>query len=135
MPFSATTLTLCICFLTAISRVLLKLGFEKSNPLTGMVVSVVIGCLMLDSAALIFSNPNDYSWNGVLFFAGIGIVAPPVVRYLTYLGVHTLGAARSDPVRSLTPFFAILFCAALNPIPLLMFNFFAKNTFKIYFFS
>jgi uncharacterized membrane protein len=103
------TLTFVLCLLTASSRILLKRGMESSNALTGMVVSLLIGWLFLAPAALVSSSWADVNLHGVLFFAGIGVVAPPAVRYLTYLGVEKVGASRSDPVRSLTPFFAILF--------------------------
>ena len=106
----AVPLTFTLCLITAISRILLKKGLVQSNALTGMVVSLVVGwvALAITSAILLPAN-TQFDLRSILFFAGIGLVAPPVVRYLTYIGVDRLGASRSDPVRSLTPFFAILF--------------------------
>ena len=102
-------LTLCLCLLTAVSRILLKHGIESSNALTGMVVSLIIGWIALTLASLFTVPLSAFNTKGVLFFALIGLVAPPVVRYLTYIGVERLGAARSDPVRALTPLFAVVF--------------------------
>jgi uncharacterized membrane protein len=104
-----TALALILCLITALSRVLLMRGMAQSNPLTGMVASLLVGCLVLDGAALLTADFSTVTWQGVGFFAMIGVIAPPVVRYLTYIGIHRVGPAHSDPVRSLTPFFAILF--------------------------
>lgn len=110
MMMSAALLTLFLCLITAVSRVFLKKGLRTSNALTGMVASIVIGAVALDLTALLLVPwPQHATWHGFAFFAGIGVIAPPVVRYLTYVGIDRLGASRSDPVRSLTVFFAIFF--------------------------
>lgn len=96
-----------ICFITASSRVLLKKGLGSSNALTAMVYSLIIGWAALMALSVFTGAWAHWQTEGAIRFALIGIVAPPVVRYLTYKGVDLLGAARSDPIRSLTPFFAI----------------------------
>ena len=93
---------------TAISRIFLKKGFEKSNPLTGMFVSLVICGFFLTLLALFTVRMEDYILKGILFFALIGVFAPPLVRFLTYIGIDKLGTSRSSPIRSLTPFFATI---------------------------
>lgn len=108
-------LVLLLCLLTSISRIFLKKGMVKSNALTGMVASLLVGWLALVSACLLYADFSKLTLRGGLFFALIGIVAPPAVRYLTYKGIDSLGAARSDPLRSLTPFFAILFAGFFLP--------------------
>lgn len=108
---SAAILTLFLCCITGISRVFLKKGIESSNHQTAMVYSLVIGVIVLGIATATSVPAADFNWAGIGFFALIGMVAPPLVRSLTYIGVDRLGASRSDPVRSLTPFFAILFAA------------------------
>lgn len=107
---AAASLTMVLCLITAISRIFLKKGLQTSNAITGMVMSIIIGAFALGVAALFFSPwPQNADWRGFAFFAMIGVVAPPVVRYLTYIGIDRLGASRSDPARSLTVFFAIFF--------------------------
>lgn len=106
---NAIKLTLFMCLLTAISRILLKRGLASSNAVTGMIFSIVIGGVILLLVTIASVEINATHLPGILFFAGIGCIAPPLVRYMTYLGVEKLGAARSDPIRSLTPFFAIFF--------------------------
>ena len=82
--------------------------------LLGKSIVLLLGGLLIGWIALallsVFTVPlSAFNLKGVLFFALIGLVAPPVVRYLTYIGVERMGAARSDTVRALTPLFAILF--------------------------
>ena len=102
-------LVLFSCIITASSRILLKKGLIYSNAMTGMVYSLLFGWIVLTTLFLIDYQNQKFSTPGVLFFAGIGIIAPPIVRYLTYIGVEKLGASRSDPIRSLTPLFAVIF--------------------------
>jgi uncharacterized membrane protein len=105
----AILVALSICLISAISRIWLRLGMDKSNALTGMVFSLVIGWIALSIFTFFLVPAEAYNWQGVLFFAMIGVIAPPIVRYFTYLGIDTLGPAWSDQLRSLTPFFAIFF--------------------------
>lgn len=107
-----------ICLISAISRIMLKRGMHASNALTGMVVSLVIGWIVLAGLTLALVSPSSYNLKGILFFSMIGIIAPPVVRYLTYIGIDRLGASRSDQLRSLTPFFAIYFAVIFLNEPL-----------------
>lgn len=106
----AISLAFLICIISSVARVFLKKGLAHSNVNTGMIFSLYIGWLVLFVLFLIeLSQASLPSLKGVLFFCGIGLIAPPVVRYLTYVGVDKLGAASSDQIRSLTPFFGILF--------------------------
>ena len=104
-------LTLFLCLITASSRVLLKKGMRDSNPLTGMTYSLLIGVLFLGIYAVprMISQWQDLQLKGLLIFIGIGFIAPPVVRYLTYVGIDKIGASRSDPLRSVQPLFALVF--------------------------
>lgn len=102
-------LVIISCIITALSRIVLKKGLSQSNAITGMVYSLFFGWLVL--TVFFFSDINEqrYSTEGLLFFAAVGVIAPPFVRYMTYIGVEKLGAARSDTIRSLTPLFAVVF--------------------------
>jgi len=105
---SAAYIALIVAAVTAISTIFLKRGLEASNPLTGMFVSLAVCGAVITALALATVPAAEVTLGGVAIFAGIGLFAPPVVRYLTYVGIDKVGAARSSPIRSLTPFFAIL---------------------------
>lgn len=110
MSFSTVgSLVVISCIITAFSRIVLKKGLMHSNAITGMVYSLFFGWIALTIMTLIDYSNQKFSLNGILFFSAIGVIAPPVVRYLTYIGVEKLGASRSDPIRSLTPLFAVVF--------------------------
>ena len=106
-------ITLLLCLISASSRVFLKKGFNQSNPVSGMVSSLWIGFLFLAAFAVpqIIIHLDDilFYWKGLVFFAGIGLIAPPIVRYLTYIGIDRLGVSRADPMRSVQPVFALVF--------------------------
>ena len=104
----AIIFALAVSIITASSRIFLKKGLLCSNPLTGMLVSLVICSLVLVILTVIYVPFKDYNLKGILFFAVIGCFAPPLVRYLTYIGVDKVGASISDPIRATTPFFAII---------------------------
>ncbi len=115
---SASLIALAVAAITAFSRILLKKGLVDSNPLTGMFVSLVVCAPVLTVLALLVVPLDEYSLVGIAYFAAIGLFAPPVVRYLTYIGVDRLGVSRSAPVRSLTPFFAVLLAIVFLGEPL-----------------
>lgn len=102
-------IVLLSCFVTSLSRIFLKKGLMDSNAITGMVFSLLFGWMTLLGVFIAQFSQQTLSMKGVLFFSAIGIIAPPVVRYFTYLGVEKLGPSRSDPIRSLTPLFAVVF--------------------------
>ncbi len=104
-----TSLVFISCIITSLSRITLKKGLLHSNAMTGMVYSLLFGWIILVVLTLIDLKNQIFSVKGILFFSAIGIIAPPVVRYMTYLGVEKLGPSRSDPIRSLTPLFAVAF--------------------------
>jgi DME family drug/metabolite transporter len=105
----ASTILILSCILTAFSRITLKKAMKNSNVLTTMVSSLVFGWIGLGILLLISPGQATYTIKGLAFFALIGVIAPPVVRYFTYIGVDRLGPSRSDSIRSLTPVFAVLF--------------------------
>ena len=73
------TLTLCLCLITAVSRILLKHGIQSSNALTGMVFSLVIGWIALALLSVFTVPLSAFNLKGVLFFALIGLVAAVAV--------------------------------------------------------
>ena len=96
--------------ITATSNVLLKKGFREVKPFIAVYISVVLSTIFLWIATWIFVPKSFFNnYPGILIFILIGSFAPTLVRSLTYLGIHKLGAGRAAPIRALTPFFAVLF--------------------------
>ncbi|NLE91005.1 MAG: DMT family transporter [Elusimicrobia bacterium] len=106
---TAVLLALLMALITASSNILLKKGFTRLNPFPVSFFSVLLSMVFLWLTTFCTGGKNYFSCRaGITVFVVIGIFAPPLVRTLTYYGIHTLGAGRSAPLRALTPFFAVL---------------------------
>ncbi len=74
-----------------------------------MAYTLIVSVTTLTLSSAILEKSSNINLTGVLFFGFIGLFAPSLVRYLTYIGVDKVGPSRSEQIRSLTPLFAILF--------------------------
>ena len=105
----AVVLAFIMALITASSNVILKKGFKEVPPLLAVYISVVISTIFLWIATYLFVPRYFFSnYKGILIFIIIGSFAPNLVRTLTYLGIHRLGAGMAAPLRALTPFFATI---------------------------
>lgn len=105
----AILLAFTMTLITASSNVILKKGFKEVTPFFAVYISVVISTIFLWIATCLFVPKHFFSnYKGILIFIIIGSFAPTLVRTLTYLGIHKLGAGRAAPLRALTPFFATI---------------------------
>ncbi len=103
------------CVLSAVSRIILKKGLQGVSPLVATVVSMAIGFIALAVPAVpkLVAEGADIRRSGAIWFLFIGLIAPPVVRGLTYIGISQVGVARTDQIRSAQPLFAIFFAAMI----------------------
>jgi len=96
----------------AISGISAKRGLRYSTPITVTLVSVAIHAVTLWTGLLVFRGIPDVSW-WVLFLFLISGLLQPVLRFLTYAGIHLVGAAAGTTLRGSHPLFstslAILF--------------------------
>lgn len=105
----AILLAFSMALITGTSNIILKKGFSKIEPTFAVYLSVVISTFLLWVMTFLFvPKVFFHNYKGILIFAIIGSFAPTIVRSLTYIGIHKLGAGRSSAVRSLTPFFAVI---------------------------
>ena len=94
---------------SASGRILLKKGLNNAKPFSALYYSLLIGAAFLSLLAVpkLLVSPQNLSWKGVLLFIAIGLVAPPLVRLLTYIGIDRLGASRAEPIRAVQPIMAV----------------------------
>ncbi len=105
----AIMLAFLMTLVTASSNVLLKKSFKESAPFFAVYISVIISVVFLWAATfLLVDLRTAANFKGVMVFVVIGSFAPTIVRSLTYVGIHKLGAGRAAPLRALTPFFAVI---------------------------
>jgi drug/metabolite transporter, DME family len=96
----------------AISGIAAKRGLRYSTPITVTLVSVAIHATGLWIALLIFRGVPMVSWWVFFLFVLSGLIQP-TLRFLTYAGIHYVGAAAGTTLRGAHPLFstslAILF--------------------------
>ena len=96
----------------AISGISAKRGLRYSTPITVTLVSVAIHAVTLWIGLLVFRGIPEVSW-WVLFLFLLSGLLQPVLRFLTYAGIHLVGAAAGTTLRGSHPLFstslAILF--------------------------
>jgi drug/metabolite transporter (DMT)-like permease len=113
-------IALCAALSYAISGIAAKRGLRYSTPITVTLVSVAIHAVALWIALLIFRGVPEVSW-WVLFLFFLSGLLQPVLRFLTYAGIHLVGAAAGTTLRGSHPLFstslAILFLGEPLSVP------------------
>jgi drug/metabolite transporter (DMT)-like permease len=89
----------------AISGISAKRGLRYSTPITVTLVSVAIHALALWIALLVFRGIPVVSW-WVLFLFFLSGLLQPLLRFLTYAGIHLVGAAAGTTLRGSHPLFS-----------------------------
>ena len=119
MPAQLIALAAALSY--AISGIAAKRGLRYSTPVTVTLVSVAIHAVVLWIALLIFRGVPSLSWWVLFLFVLCGLLQP-ILRFLTYAGIHYVGAAAGTTLRGAHPLFstslAILFLG--EPLNLLI---------------
>lgn len=119
MPAQLIALAAALSY--AVSGIAAKRGLRYSTPVTVTLVSVAIHAVVLWIALLIFRGVPSLSW-WVLFLFVLSGLLQPILRFLTYAGIHYVGAAAGTTLRGAHPLFstslAILFLG--EPLNLLI---------------
>ena len=107
----------------AISGIAAKRGLRYSTPVTVTLVSVAIHATLLWIALLIFRGVPMLPWGVLLLFVLSGLIQP-ILRFLTYAGIHYVGAAAGTTLRGAHPLFstflAILFLGESLNLPIVL---------------
>jgi drug/metabolite transporter (DMT)-like permease len=90
----------------AISGIAAKRGLRYSTPITVTLVSVAIHATLLWIALLIFRGVRALAWRVLFLFVLSGLLQP-ILRFLTYAGIHYVGAAAGTTLRGAHPLFSI----------------------------
>ena len=119
MPAQLIALAAALSY--AISGIAAKRGLRYSTPITVTLVSVAIHATLLWIALLIFRGVPAVAWRVLFLFVLSGLLQP-ILRFLTYAGIHYVGAAAGTTLRGAHPLFstslAILFLG--EPLNLLI---------------
>ncbi|MFQ5825877.1 MAG: DMT family transporter [Dehalococcoidia bacterium] len=92
-----------------VGRVFAGLGLQRIKPLTGTLISLISGLLLVLIVTFFFQFEAliSVSLAAVGWFALIGILNFPVGRGLTFLGIRHIGASRSTTVYASYPLFTM----------------------------
>ena len=100
MPAQLIALAAAVSY--AISGIAAKRGLRYSTPVTVTLVSVAIHAVVLWIALLIFRGVPVVSW-WVLFLFVLSGLLQPILRFLTYAGIHYVGAAAGTTAVAAAP--------------------------------
>jgi drug/metabolite transporter (DMT)-like permease len=89
----------------AISGIAAKRGLRYSTPVTVTLVSIAIHATVLWIALLIFRGVPTLPWGVLGLFVLSGLIQP-ILRFLTYAGIHYVGAAAGTTLRGSHPLFS-----------------------------
>ena len=103
MPAQLIALAAALSY--AISGIAAKRGLRYSTPVTVTLVSVAIHATMLWIALLIFRGVPTLPSGVLLLFVLSGLIQP-ILRFLTYAGIHYVGAAAGTTLRGAHPLFS-----------------------------
>jgi len=121
VPAQLIALTAALSY--AISGIAAKRGLRYSTPVTVTLVSVAIHATVLWIALLIFRGVPTLPSGVLLLFVLSGLIQP-ILRFLTYAGIHYVGAAAGTTLRGAHPLFstflAILFLGESLNLPIVV---------------
>ncbi|MBI4251159.1 MAG: DMT family transporter [Candidatus Tectomicrobia bacterium] len=86
--------------------ILVRLGREHANAITGVFISLVAPLPFFVPAALLAWDPAWRDPRAIGFFVLAGMAGPACSRVFLYLSIHHLGVARAMPLTSVTPLFS-----------------------------
>ena len=92
-----------------ISAVFVRLGLRYMSTTVGTLVSLLSGFTLTVMITLMVQPGEllNLTWIAVGWFALVGFFNFPMGRFFNYLSVSRLGVARSTPLLSTSPFFAV----------------------------
>ena len=104
-PIPPQLIALAAAISYATSGIAAKRGLRYSTPITVTLVSVTVHAATLWSALLLTGGIPQVTWWVLFLFALTGTLQP-IVRLLTYFGIHYVGASRGTTLRSSHPLFS-----------------------------
>ena len=90
------------------SAVLARVGLQYVSPVTGTLVSLLVGIVITTVLAFVFHYDDIWGLTAIAFawFLLVGILNYPLGRLLNYNSVSKVGVSRSAPVVGASPLFA-----------------------------
>jgi drug/metabolite transporter (DMT)-like permease len=106
-------LALLSAFSWAIAIIFIRQKLSESNIISATAVSTVVSALIIWPLALLFMNLNAISFEGVLFFALAGFIAPGITNLIYNKGMDVVGVSVSASIFATYPMYSSLFAIVL----------------------
>ena len=94
-------LTSALC--SAVATILIQRGLRRSNFYAGFWINVLVGCVGLWSATLLFVPREEYSWRAVPYFFASGVAGTAAGRLFRVVAIEKVGAPVAASIGNLTP--------------------------------
>jgi len=125
-------LALLSAFSWGIAIILIRQKLHESNIISATAVSTVISALIIWPLALFFTNLNTISFEGVLFFALAGLIAPGITNLIYNKGMDVVGVSVSASIFSTYPMYSSIFAIVLLGESVIFENFIGLTCFFNY---
>jgi len=112
-PTAAALFALGTSFFFGAFSILVRLGREHANAITGVFISLLAPLPLFIAAALWMRDASWWDGRAIGFFILAGLSGPACSRVFLYLSLHHLGVARTMPLTSVTPLFSTMLAAAV----------------------
>ena len=103
MALSPHVIALASALCSAVATILIQRGLRRSNFYAGFWINVLVGCVGLWSATLLFVPPEEYSWRAVPYFFASGVAGTAAGRLFRVVAIEKVGAPVAASIGNLTP--------------------------------
>ena len=103
MALSPHVIALASALCSAVATILIQRGLRRSNFYAGFWINVLVGCVGLWSATLLFVPREEYSWRAVPYFFASGVAGTAAGRLFRVVAIEKVGAPVAASIGNLTP--------------------------------
>jgi drug/metabolite transporter, DME family len=100
---SPHVMALASALFSAVATIFIQRGLRRSNFYAGFWINVLVGCVGLWSATLLFVPRAEYSWRAVPYFFASGVAGTAAGRLFRVLAIEKVGAPVAASIGNLTP--------------------------------
>jgi uncharacterized membrane protein len=106
-------LALTSALLSAVATIFVRQGLRRTDPYTGVWISVLVGTAGLWLCVLVTGGAGPISTRSVLLFVSAGLIGTVGGRMTRFLGIEKVGAGVASAVGNLTPLIASILAVAV----------------------
>ena len=113
MTGTVAALAFTSALLSAVSTVLIRAGFQRYGPYTGVWINVLVGTVIFWVAVAVSGGPGRPSATAVAFFVLAGLIGTVAGRLLRFVSIETVGPSITSALINLSPLASTALAVAL----------------------